>query len=53
MSINKISEGIPNETEEYTTISENYYDILSDCKSLLTQQKMNSIRIIFKEILDV
>jgi hypothetical protein len=53
MSINKISEGIPNETEEYTTISENYYDILSDCKSLLTQQKMNSIRIIFKEIVDV
>ena len=53
MSINKITEGNPNESEEYFPINENYYDILSDCKSLLTEQKMNSIRIIFKEIVDI
>ena len=45
-------EGNPIESEEYFSISENYYDILSDCKSLLTEQKMDSIRIIFKEIVD-
>ena len=52
MSLNKISKGNTNESDEYISISENYYDILSDCKSLLTEQKMNSIRIIFKEIVD-
>ena len=45
-------EGNPIESEEYFSINENYYDILSDCKSLLTEQKMDSIRIIFKEIVD-
>ena len=53
MSINKTFEGNPNESEEYFPVNENYYDILSDCKSLLTEQKMNSIRIIFKEIVDI
>ena len=53
MSINKRFEGNPNESEEYFPVNENYYDILSDCKSLLTEQKMNSIRIIFKEIVDI
>ena len=54
MSISKLSvtEGYSNESEEYFPINENYYDILSDCKSLLVEQKMNSIRIIFKEIVD-
>ena len=54
MSISKLSvtEGYSNESEEYFPINENYYDILSDCKSLLIEQKMNSIRIIFKEIVD-
>ena len=50
---NEISEGNPNESFEYFSLNENYYDILSDCKSLLTEQKMDSIRIIFKEIVDV
>ena len=50
---NEISEGNPNESSEYFSLNENYYDILSDCKSLLTEQKMDSIRIIFKEIVDV
>ena len=49
---NEISEGNPNESFEYFSLNENYYDILSDCKSLLTEQKMDSIRIIFKEIED-
>ena len=53
MSLNKISDGNPYESEEYFPNNEDYYDILSDCKSLLTEQKMNSIRIIFKEIVDV
>ena len=53
MSMYKIEEeGNPIESEEYFSINENYYDILSDCKSLLTEQKMDSIRIIFKEIVD-
>ena len=54
MSISKLSvtEGYSNESEEYFPINENYYDILSHCKSLLIEQKMNSIRIIFKEIVD-
>ena len=47
-----VEEGNPIESEEYFSINENYYDILSDCKSLLTEQKMDSIRIIFKEIVD-
>ena len=56
MSINEINEeneGNPNESEEYSPINENYYDILSDCKSLLTEHKMSTIRIVFKEIVDV
>ena len=53
MSINETNEGNPDESEEYLPINENYYDILSDCKSLLTQQKMTTIRIVFKEIVDV
>ena len=56
MSINEINEeneGNPNESEEYIPINENYYDILSDCKSLLTEHKMSTIRIVFKEIVDV
>ena len=53
MSMYQIAEeGNPIESEEYFSINENYYDILSDCKSLLTEQKMDSIRIIFKEIVD-
>ena len=52
MSINTTIEGNSNESEEYLPLNENYYDILSDCKSLLAEQKMNSIRIIFKEIVD-
>ena len=52
ISLLSILEGYSNESEEYFPINENYYDILSDCKSLLAEQKMNSIRIIFKEIVD-
>ena len=50
---NEINEGTPYESDEYFPLNENYYDILSDCKSLLSEQKMNSIRIIFREIVDV
>ena len=53
MAEKEISEGNPNESDEYFSVNENYYDILSDCKSLLTEQRMDSIRIIFKEIVDV
>ena len=53
MAEKEISEGNPNESDEYFSLNENYYDILSDCKSLLTEQRMDSIRIIFKEIVDV
>ena len=47
-----ISNGIPSESEEYFSLNENYYDILSDCKSLLSSQNIKTIRIIFKEIVD-
>lgn len=50
---NEINEETPYESDEYFPLNENYYDILSDCKSLLSEQKMNSIRIIFREIVDV
>ena len=53
MSINEISNGKPYESEEYLPLNENYYDILSDCKSLLSENNMNTIRIIFKEIVDI
>lgn len=53
MSSIRMSEGISTESEEYFPLNENYYDILDDCKSLLTEQKMDFIRIIFKEIVDV
>ena len=49
----EINEGNTNESEEFFPIYENYYDILSDCKSLLTEQKMTTIRIVFKEIVDI
>ena len=53
MSMYQIAEeGNPIESEEYFSINENYYDILSDCKSLLTEQKKDSILIVFKEIVD-
>ena len=48
-----MSEGISKESEEYFPLNENYYDILDDCKSLLSEQKIDFIRIIFKEIVDV
>lgn len=53
MSSIRMSEGISKESEEYFPLNENYYDILDDCKSLLTENKMDFIRIIFKEIVDV
>ena len=53
MSEDLISKGRPNESEEYLPLNENYYDILSDCKELLSEQNMDSIRIIFKEIVDL
>ena len=53
MSLYKIPNGKPNDSEEYLSINENYYDILSDCKSLLSDNNMNSIRIIFNEIVDI
>ena len=46
-------EGRPQESDEYLSLNENYYDILSDCKSLLSEYKIDSIRIIFKEIVDI
>ena len=53
-----MSEDLKNKTgsyeiEEYLPLNENYYDILSDCKSLLREQNMDTIRIIFKEIADI
>ena len=53
MSLYKIPNGKPNDSEEYLSLNENYYDILSDCKSLLSDNNMNSIRIIFNEIVDI
>ena len=53
MSSNEIQEGKPNDSEEYFPLNENYYDILSDCKSMLKENNMNTIRIIFKEIVDI
>ena len=53
MSSIRMSEGISQESEEYFPSNENYYDILDDCKSLLTEHKMDFIRIIFREIVDV
>ena len=53
MSLIKIPDGKPNDSEEYLSLNENYYDILSDCKSLLSDNNMNSIRIIFNEIVDI
>jgi hypothetical protein len=53
MSLIKIPNGKPNDSEEYLSLNENYYDILSDCKSLLSDNNMNSIRIIFNEIVDI
>ena len=53
MSSIRMSEGISRESEEYFPLNENYYDILDDCKNLLTEHKMDFIRIVFKEIVDV
>ena len=53
MSINKFQSGKPYDSEEYFPLNENYYDILSDCKSLLSENQMETIRIIFKEIVDI
>ena len=48
-----LKDGRPYETEEYMPLNENYYDILSSCKSLLSENKLDTIRIIFKEIVDI
>ena len=53
MSSIRMSEGISQESEEYFPSNENYYDILDDCKSLLIEQKIDFINIIFREIVDV
>ena len=53
MASTDIQEGKPKESEEYFPLNENYYDILSDCKSMLSENNMNTIRIIFKEIVDI
>jgi hypothetical protein len=53
MSINQVQLGKPYDSEEYFPLNENYYDILSDCKSLLSENQMETIRIIFKEIVDI
>ena len=53
MSLKILKEGKPYDTEEYLPLNENYYDILSDCKSLLSECKIDTIRIIFKEIVDI
>ena len=53
MSKNSIPNSQPNESDEYLPVTENSYEILCDCKSLLTSHKMDTIRIIFKEIVDV
>ena len=48
-----LKDGRAYETEEYMPLNENYYDILSSCKSLLSENKLDTIRIIFKEIVDI
>ena len=53
MASKEVLEGKPNDSEEYFPLKENYYDILSDCKSMLSENNMNTIRIIFKEIVDI
>ena len=53
MSTNKFQSGKPYDSEEYFPLNENYYDILSDCKSLLSENQLETIRIIFKEIVDI
>ena len=53
MASKEVLEGKPNDSEEYFPLKENYYDILSDCKSMLKENNMNTIRIIFKEIVDI
>ena len=48
-----LKDGRAYETEEYMPLNENYYDILSSCKNLLSENKLDTIRIIFKEIVDI
>lgn len=53
MSLKNNQEVKQDDIEEYLSLNENYYDILSDCKTFLSESKMDTIRIIFKEIVDI
>ena len=41
------------ESDHYTPITEDIYEIIMKCKSLLTDSKIDSIRVIIKEIVDI